>query len=214
MLKAPERSKRRLAARIGEAAAAETARRLTGCALEDLAAWPGPTWLAPAERGDLAGLGQAAAGHGVVLQGEGNLGTRIARVAGALRERGFAAQIFVGIDCPELDEPYLRRAAHALAEHDIVLGPAADGGVVLMGSRREWPALEPLPWSTDRLGAALDAACRSVGASIAALEPRTDIDTYDDLVRLREALAGDSRPARRALREWLGRVEAGIESTA
>src|SRR5690606_37370137 len=70
MLKAPSRSKRRLAAARGDAAASEAARRLAACALEDLAAWPGPTWLAPADRTDLDWLGDAAARHRVVLQGE------------------------------------------------------------------------------------------------------------------------------------------------
>ena len=214
MIKAPERSKRRLAARLGDAAAAETARRLAACALEDLAGWPGPTWLAPAEPGDVDGHEAAAERHGVVLQGEGNLGARIAHVSGVLRERGFARQIFIGIDCPKLDETYLRSAADALDRHDVVLGPAEDGGVVLMGSRRAWPPLEPLPWSTQRLGSALEAACRSVGASIATLEPRPDIDTFDDLEPVGRALADDPRPARQALREWLERVETGIEGSA
>src|SRR5690606_15373929 len=158
--------------------------------------------------GDLDWVEDAAAGHSVVPQGEGNLGTRIARVAAALRARGLDRQIFVGIDCPALDEAYLLGAADALAEHDVVLGPATDGGVVLMGARREWPALEPLPWSTDRLGAALADACRRAGATVVALEPRTDIDTFADLVRLGRALEGDRRPARQALRAWVEHVEA------
>jgi len=214
MLKAPERSKRRLAARLGDAVAAETARRLAACALEDLAAWPGPTWLAPAEPGDLDWLGGAAAGHSIVPQGGGNLGARIACVAAALHDRQHDAQIFIGIDCPELDAAYLDDAAAALEAHDVVLGPATDGGVVLMGARGAWPPLEPLPWSTGGLGAALEAACRADGLSVATLEPRTDIDTCDDLVRLRRTLAGDERPARRALCTWLDEIAAGIEETA
>src|SRR5690606_9783520 len=144
MLKAPERSKRRLAARLGDAVAAEAARRLAACAVEDLAAWPGRSWLAPAAPGDLDWLGDAATGHSIVLQGEGNLGARIERVAATLRRQGLDAQIFIGIDCPELDAAYLARAAAALETHDFVLGPATDGGVVLMGARRAWPPLEPL----------------------------------------------------------------------
>jgi uncharacterized protein len=208
MLKAPARSKRRLAAGLGDAAAAEAARRLAACALEDLAAWPGPTWLAPADPGDLDWLGDTAARHAVVQQGKGNLGARIGRVSETLRERGFDAQIFVGIDCPHLDADYLERAADMLAGHDVVLGPASDGGVVLMGTRVRWPALEPLPWSTERLGAVLEAACRRAGSSVAALDPRTDIDTVADFAGLAGTLEHDVRPARRALREWLEQVAA------
>src|SRR5690606_22714011 len=143
-----------------------------------------PTWLAPADHADLEwlrdgrlcddSLRDAAARHSVVLQGEGNLGARISRVADTLREQGFGTQMFIGTDCPGLDEVYLERAADALAECDVVLGPASDGGVVLMGTRSGWPALAPLPWSTERLGAALAEACRLSARSVAALEPRTD----------------------------------------
>lgn len=212
MLKAPERSKRRLVPRLGAAAATAAARRLAACALEDLAGWPGPTWVAHAEQADVDGLG-AALGGSLVPQGEGNLGARIARVEAALRGQGLARQIFVGIDCPELDGAYLERAAAALDEHDVVLGPAADGGVVLMGTGRPWPPLEALPWSTARLGAELEAACRRAGASVAVLETRADIDTVEDLARLRRTLAGDRRPARRALCRWLEEVGTRIEET-
>lgn len=206
LLKAPQRSKRRLAAGLGDAAAAEVARRLAACALEDLAAWPGPTWLAPASLEDLEGLGTDA-GHGVLLQGEGNLGARIARVAEQLHMRGYEEQIYIGIDCPTLNEAYLRRAAHALRTHEVVLGPAADGGVVLMGTRGAWPPLAALPWSTARLGAALAATCRAAGRRVATLDARADVDTTADLAPLRGALAHDGRPARRALSEWLGRLD-------
>ncbi len=206
MLKAPQRSKRRLAAKLGDAAAAEAARRLAACALEDLAAWPGPAWLAPTSLDDLDEIG-GNAGHGVLLQGEGNLGARIARVAKTLHRRGFGEQIFIGIDCPALDGGYLLRAADALRDYDVVLGPADDGGVVLMGTRRAWPALEALPWSTDQLRTTLAEACRQTGQRVATLEPRADIDTVADLGRLRSTLARDRRPARRALCEWLARLE-------
>jgi uncharacterized protein len=203
MLKAPQRSKRRLAGAIGDDGATAAAARLAACALEDLAEWPGPAWLAPADNADLDWLGEAAARHPAIPQGAGNLGSRIDRVSQALRDRGERRQIFIGIDCPELDGRYLRRAAGYLAEHDAVLGPALDGGVVLMGARVPWPRLEPLPWSTGALGAALLAACRADGLAVAALAPKADIDTFADLAGLATRLAHDERPARAALRRWL-----------
>lgn len=41
--------------------------------------------------------------------------------------------IVVGTDCPPIDAAYVRRALQALAVHDVVLGPAEDGGFGLVG---------------------------------------------------------------------------------
>jgi hypothetical protein len=39
--------------------------------------------------------------------------------------------------------------------------------------------------------------------SVATLAQRHDVDTLDDLLRAADALTGDSRPARQALRRWV-----------
>jgi hypothetical protein len=49
--------------------------------------------------------------------------------------------IVVGTDCPDIDAVYVARAAAALALHDLVLGPAADGGFGLVGLSRPAPGL-------------------------------------------------------------------------
>jgi hypothetical protein len=86
-----------------------------------------------------------------------------------------------------------------LPKYETVLKPAVDGGVVLMASRRHWPALGGLAWSTARLGADLVRCCRAAGQSIAELAHSFDVDEKDDIVRLITALKSDQRPARRAL---------------
>ncbi len=138
-----------------------------------------------------------------MVQSGGNLGARINHVNAELIRLGFERQLYIGIDCPSLDVDYLERAAAALGDHDTVLGPAADGGVVLMGVRGRWPPLAELPWSTTALFESLRAACVAAGSSAATLPGRKDVDTLDDLVALRTELLGDARPARRALVRWL-----------
>lgn len=210
MLKAPQRSKRRIAAELGDDAAAEAARRLTACALEDLAAWPGRAWAAPADDDSRAWLSGSAEDLPVIPQGDGNLGERIERVNHTLNARGVDRQMFIGIDCPELDLGYFEQAAGLLDDHDVVLGPAHDGGVVLMGVRGLFPPLGTLPWSTAALGGALADACRTAGRAVGTLEPRADMDTVHDLAGLRARLRRDGRAARRALCRWLADI--GLES--
>lgn len=203
MFKAPGRSKRRLAASIGPLAST-AAEYLCRCALEDVAAWPGPVCFAPAGEADgewlVERIGRA---DDIVLQRGSNLGERINHVDRVLRSQGFERQIFIGIDCPELDERYLGQAAAALDDHDAVLGPARDGGVVLMGARREWPDLGHLAWSSANLMAEVEQLCAECGWNMAHLAPLADIDTLEDLDEFRRVVPGDPRPARRALGAWL-----------
>lgn len=203
MFKSPARSKRRLAREIG-AFATGAAARLFDCAVEDLETWPGPVRFAPAEPEDAHWLeSHLGAGQPVVMQGPGNLGERIATVAAALVEDGLGRHILIGIDCPTLRQDHLVRAARALADHDAVLAPAVDGGAALIGTRRRWPPLHDLPWSEPALLDALVARLTERGWRLRLTDTLADVDTAADLRAVTPALAGDGRPARRELRDWV-----------
>lgn len=203
MLKAPAHSKRRLAGQIG-ALARSAAEHLWACAYEDAAEWTGPVCFAPASESDGAWLDTRIDRDALVLiQPDGNLGERINDVNGRLNSRSLRRQIFIGIDCPALDRGYAERAARLLDTHDAVLGPASDGGVVLMAAKRPWPALGALPWSSADLMAALEGLLRANGWSVARLDTLADIDSLDDLAAAAPALKRDPRPARRAFGRWI-----------
>ncbi len=106
------------------------------------------------------------------------------------------------------------QAAADLIHHDVVLGPATDGGVVLMGARRAWPALVDLPWSTPRLYDELVRCCAQRELSVANLEPRADVDSVTALLAARNDLAQDLRPARRAFSRWLSQPNAAWDRNA
>ena len=99
--------------------------------------------------------------------------------------------------------PTSNRPGRRLLTHDVVLGAAEDGGVVLMGARCPWPELAPLPWSGNDLGKQLELLCVQCGLTVKYLPARYDIDFANDLPRLHADLHADQRPARRALRDWL-----------
>lgn len=200
----PGSGKRRLARDLGEADSLAVARALLECALEDAAAWPGRLILSPACREDAAWARQLLPRPKWVLpQPEGNLGRRIKVVDTLARRRGCRRVLFIGSDAPSMHPGDLRAAAVALGHTDVVLIPAADGGVTLMGSRVKWPPLSGLPWSESTLGGALARCCRKAGLSIARQPASFDIDQLSDLRPACEALAGDPRPARRRLSEML-----------
>jgi rSAM/selenodomain-associated transferase 1 len=200
----PGVGKQRLAAAIGRADAATVAELLLAAALEDLNGWPGPVALAPSDPDDADWATQLLAREcRVVPQPAGNLGERLNAVDRVLRDRNLRRLVFIGSDAPELREGDYAAARDALDEVDVVLGPATDGGVTLMGSAHPWPDLRGLPWSTARLGSTLRAVCVAQGSTVREIAQRSDVDLPADLSRLMRHLEGDSRPARRKLLDWL-----------
>jgi glycosyltransferase A (GT-A) superfamily protein (DUF2064 family) len=197
---APGSGKRRLARDLGEATTLRIGEHLLETALEDAAGWPGPRVIAPADPGDEPwARSLPLAADDVVLQPDGNLGDRLAGVDRVLRDRGHHCLVYIGSDAPVLGPADYQAARTGLATHDVVLGPALDGGVTCMGSRRPWPPLTGLPWSSGLLYAALKSSCEQAGLTVCSLPQRYDIDVPEDLGRLCADLAGDERPARRAL---------------
>jgi glycosyltransferase A (GT-A) superfamily protein (DUF2064 family) len=139
-------------------------------------------------------------------QPPGNLGERLNAVDRAVRAAGHERVLFIGSDAPSLTLSDLLAAQAALDGSDVVLVPARDGGVTLMGSRRAWPDLAPLPWSEPTLGQRLEECCRSHGRSVTRLPESYDVDEVSDLGPARHALAADDRPARRRLHELLVKI--------
>lgn len=198
---APGVGKQRLAAVFGMAAAQRVAEALLACALEDARTWPGSVVIAPAHAADGDWAATLLPQAEVLPQQPGNLGQRLNALDKCLRAQGRRSLLYAGSDTPELAAFDYAAACAALQQHDVALTPAADGGVVLMGARRPWPDMTDLPWSSDRLGAALASCCLQAGYRVAHLAPGSDVDEADDLLRLTAALAADARPARRALRQ-------------
>jgi hypothetical protein len=124
-----------------------------------------------------------------LLEQEGeNLGARMNRACEMLFERGYQQVVIVGTDVPSLPLDYYRLALDQLTRHDLVLGPALDGGYYMIGLKKVLPALfHDIPWSTDRVLAITREKAMSMGLSIALLPEWRDVDTIHDLRSLIEA---------------------------
>jgi len=207
--------KQRIAAELGAQAALGLSHCLLAATLEDAMEWQGQIVLAPAHHADVDWAHDLLDGQAkTVAQPAGNLGKRINAVDQTVRKAAPPCVIFIGTDAPSLDNDYLVQARDALARFDVVLGPADDGGVTLMGARQPWPNLNDLPWETPELGNALEAACTDQGLSVNRLDRRYDVDTHSDLARAYADLHRDPRPARQQLVQWIavnGRLHLGFE---
>lgn len=122
----------------------------------------------------------------VYLQQGSNLGEKM---FSALNESldNASYSVLIGTDCPVMSADYIEQAFHALDQgQDVVIGPAEDGGYVLIGaSRVESSWFNNIDWGSQRVLEQSRQALISSAASFQELQPLWDIDHIGDLNRWR-----------------------------
>jgi rSAM/selenodomain-associated transferase 2/rSAM/selenodomain-associated transferase 1 len=115
-------------------------------------------------------------------QGEGDVGRRMVRALDEALDEGAPAVVLIGTDCPGVTPALLDRAFDALQDHDLVLGPAADGGYYLVGLSRHAPALfTDMTWGHDRVLVDTLARADRLGLRKTLVDTLIDVDRPDDL---------------------------------
>lgn len=118
-------------------------------------------------------------------QGEGDLGDRLRSAVDRAFGEGAGKVLVVGSDCPGMTPADVSRAFGELDRHDVVIGPALDGGYYLLGLRRRLDGLfESIDWSSPRVMAQTLARASVADATVALLPERRDVDDYDDIMAL------------------------------
>lgn len=114
----------------------------------------------------------------------GDLGQRMyGALQNALAASEFA--LLIGSDCPVMTADYLHQACRELRTgKDLVLGPAEDGGYVLIGTRScRQELFQDIPWGSDGVLPATRQRAQSLRLRYAELGTLWDIDTPADLER-------------------------------
>ena len=115
-------------------------------------------------------------------QGSGDLGQRMARAFREAFHGGMDRLVLVGTDIPGITPGLLSGAFEALAQVDMVLGPALDGGYYLIGLRHAFPQLfVGMPWGTEGVLERTRHVADGLGLSVALLETLDDVDRPEDL---------------------------------
>lgn len=145
---------------------------------------PTELWCAP-DKNHPAFIAAAHTFSVYLYQQEGDdLGERMNRALTAGLSRGGPA-VLIGTDCPMLTVDDLHEAFYALAKHDAVLGPSADGGYYLIGLNSPQPQLfSEMPWSTSSVLNETRTRLNSAGLRWHELRTLHDIDTPADLIHL------------------------------
>jgi len=178
--------KTRLARSIGNAAALRWHRALAEHCLKAVAPAqlaPLQLWCSPDTHDDF--FSRQRARFPLTLHGQSgpDLGARMSHAFDvALGDAEYA--LVIGTDCPALSADYLYQALAALRDGaPAVIGPAEDGGYVMLGLRRNHhPLFEDMPWGSN---AVFEKTCQRMDDGYLALAPLWDVDVVEDLQRLK-----------------------------
>ena len=136
-------------------------------------------------------------------QVEGDLGDKLKAVAEDALRQGIVKLLFVGTDCPQLDERVAKLTLRRLQDHDVCFVPATDGGYALLGLNL--PRLDSHGWDSvcQSLFSGIDWGTHSVfettirkllgtGVAKIGLQPALhDVDLPEDLWVWEQAKTGD-----------------------
>lgn len=119
-----------------------------------------------------------------------------ARMANAMQHAlsNHRQAVLIGTDCPPLDRPYLIEAFQALAQGaDAVIGPASDGGYILLGlTRFEQTIFDGMDWGQESVCAQTITRLRQLQVNYVELTTLWDVDGPADLIRYQAYLSSDS----------------------
>lgn len=125
-----------------------------------------------------------------------DLGARMHAAIADACARGADRVVLVGSDLPSLPPVHITDAFDALEIHDVVIGPSEDGGYYLIGMRKPHAALfDGVEWGSAHVLDQTLTRARRLGVSVAKIATWFDVDTLDDLARLR----ADAAPRTRAV---------------
>ena len=116
------------------------------------------------------------------LQQGQNLGERMEHAFVELFQQGYNKIVIVGSDLLDLNSNIVNEAFHKLNHHDVVFGPAKDGGYYLLGLSKMQPCIfHNKPWSEANL---LEVTLKELAlknVSLTVLKTLNDIDTFEDM---------------------------------
>jgi rSAM/selenodomain-associated transferase 1 len=201
----PGRVKTRLAAKWGPQRASEVYLAFVRCLLARLAAAGDERWLAytpPESQAEFCQLADPS--WQLVEQANGDLGQRMAALFDQAFASGASRVVLIGSDSPTLPAAHIEQAFDSLLYVPVVLGPAHDGGYCLIGASGKVPPIfTGIDWSTDQVLQQTLARLQAAEVAYTCLPPWPDIDTPEDLQRLRAQLAEATHGHELSLRQAL-----------
>ena len=113
------------------------------------------------------------------------LGERMNKAFSLAFHKGYDRVVIIGTDCPQIDSGIIMNAFAYLNTHDVVIGPAADGGYYLLAMKQCHSELfENINWSTETVFEETIEICKENNRHYALLTVLHDVDEEKDLIHL------------------------------
>ena len=108
-----------------------------------------------------------------------DLGTRMYKAFQEVKE---VKKIIIGSDCPQITTLDLVQAFDSLDHHDLVIGPANDGGYYLLGVKEVYKELFlDMEWSVESVFNETIERANKLNLKVKILRELVDLDTVEDL---------------------------------
>ena len=134
--------------------------------------------------GDFVNSNDGWNGYEKRLQTGDDLGQRMHNAFQEQFAAGAKRVVIIGSDCLDITEDHIRQAFQALAETDVVIGPATDGGYYLLGMKQLHAFLfENKPWSEPNLREQTEQAIQAHNLTFERLAELSDIDEWEDYAK-------------------------------
>lgn len=116
------------------------------------------------------------------VQSGDDLGERMLNAFKYCFDHGYKHICIIGTDCLELNQDIIQNAFNALEQHDVVLGPAKDGGYYLLGMKKVYSDFfNNKQWSTQTVAHDTLLDVLQLKASVRLLPLLSDVDVEEDL---------------------------------
>ena len=118
-------------------------------------------------------------------QGDGDLGRRMEQAFARAFAEGCQRVVLRGSDCPGLSAAIVNQAFEGLSDHDLVIGPALDGGYYLLGLAAPQASLfADMEWGDAGVLTRTLKRAEAIGLQVFLLEALADVDRPEDLCHL------------------------------
>jgi rSAM/selenodomain-associated transferase 1 len=142
----------------------------------------------------------------LVQQRGDSLGERLDNLLTDVLLHGADKAVVINSDSPTLPATYLVQAFEQLSAADVVLGPASDGGYYLIGMKEpQSHLLRKVQMSTPNVLLDTLELARTKSVTISLLPEWYDVDTVEELHRLRKDISGLQNNSCSYTRAWLKR---------
>ncbi|MEP5254880.1 MAG: TIGR04282 family arsenosugar biosynthesis glycosyltransferase [Winogradskyella arenosi] len=112
-----------------------------------------------------------------------DLGERMCNAFQEGFDAGYEKIVLIGSDLPDISSTHINNGLKALAQSEVVFGPAEDGGYYLVGmSKMNADIFKNKPWSQPNLLEETLQELQNKAVSVRTLAVLNDVDTYEDLI--------------------------------